>query len=345
MAPQVATFEGIKAQIKNRQFAPIYLLHGEEGYYTDELVKLFENIIPEEEKDFNMYVMYAPQVSMQTVMDTCRRYPLMSDYQVVILKEAQAINANTLNQLHQYASSPSSSTIFVISCRGAQAKGKDLLAAIKTHNGVIFESKKVQENNLDSKIVSHINSIGLKIEQKGVSMLRDYIGSDLSRLFNEIDKLKIILPQGATVTPECIERNIGASKDYNNFELISAIAKKETLKAYTIINYFRNNPKNNPTILTVSTIFNYFSNLLILHFTKDKSDHSLMEAINIKWPKQLYDYKSGMKHYNAYKTIEIITAIRKFDTSSKGINSRQNEYDLLQDLIFHIFNAQGVISI
>ncbi len=345
MATPATTFESLKNQIQNRQFAPIYLLHGEEGYYTDELIKLFENIIPDEEKDFNMYVMYAPQVSMQTVMDTCRRYPLMSEYQVVILKEAQAINANTLNQLHLYASSPSASTIFVISCRGAQAKGKDLISAIKANKGVIFESKKVNESNLDSKIISQVNAIGLKIEQKGISMLRDYIGNDLSRLFNEIEKLKLILPQGATITPECIERNIGISKDYNNFELISAIAQKNTPKAYTIINYFKNNPKNNPTILTISTIFNYFSNLLILHFTKDKSDYSLMEAINIKWPKQLYDYKYGMKHYNAFKTIEIITAIRKFDANSKGINSRQNEFDLLQDLIFHIFNAQGVITI
>lgn len=344
-ASPAVTFDGVKLQLAKRQYAPIYLLHGEEGYFIDALVKEFEEILSPEERDFNLYTLYAPQVSPDTVMDTCRRYPMMAERQVVILKEAQAIRADQLNRLHLYASQPSETTVLVICCRGVLAKAKNLIDEMKAHGGVIFESKRIDERNIGNVINEFIKDKGLNIEPKGLAMLKDYVGTDLSRLYNEIDKLTVVLGQGATVTPESIERNIGVSKDYNNFELIDAIARKDALRVFNIVEYFRNNSKNNPTILTVSTLFTFFSNLLILHFCKDKSDGGMCNELGFRWPRALENYKPALRNYNAYKTIEIISAIREFDTKSKGIGSRQNEYDLLKDLAFRILNAAGTIVI
>lgn len=337
------SFDELKRRLAHKQYAPVYLLHGEEGYFIDELVKDFERIVPEGDRDFNLYTLYAPEVSPDTIMDTCRRYPMMSDYQVVIVKEAQAVRADQLNRLHLYAQRPSPSTILVICCRGQLAKAKDLIAQIKANGGVIFESAKLNERNIGPVISHFIKSRGLNIEPKGLEMLKDYVGADLSRLYNEIDKLTMILGPGATVTPESIERNIGVSKDYNNFELIDAIARKDAKKAFTIAEYFRSNPKNNPTILTVAQLFNFFSNLLVLQFLKERTDQSMMAAIGARWPRALDNYKTAMRGYNAYKTIEIISAIRQFDSRAKGVECRWNEYDLLIDLIFHILNAKGSI--
>ena len=344
MAAPAVTFESLKSQLAKRQYAPVYLLHGEEGYYIDALVKIFEQILPPEERDFNMYTMYAPEVSADTVMDTCRRYPMMSEYQVVILKEAQAIRPDQLNRLHLYASQPSPTTILVICCRGAVAKAKNLIEEIKKNNGVVFLSEKIKEKNALNFISSYIKLKKLNAELKALEMLRDYIGTDLSRLYNEIDKLALILGENAMITPESIERNIGVSKDYNNFELVDALAQKDSLKAYKIIEYFRSNPKNNPSVLTIAAIFNYFSNLLTLYFSKDKSEPTLMAMVGAKWPIQFAKYKAGLKNYNAFQAIEIIAAIREFDAKSKGIDSRQNEHDLMKDLIFHILSAPGNIN-
>lgn len=329
--------------IRKKQLAPIYLLHGEEGYFIDELAKAFEAIVPEDERDFNLYSLYAPEVEPEMVAATCRRCPMMSDRIVVILKEAQAANATKLNKLHHYASNPTPTTTLVICYRGEQAKGKDLISAIKS-SGVIFESKKLNERNADAIISNIVKDKGLSIEPKGLSMLRDFIGTDVSKMYNEINKLAMILGAGAMITPESIERNVGISKDYNNFELVDAIATKDARKVYTIIGYFRSNPKNNPAIQTVAVIFNYFSNLLIAHFTRDKSPQSLMAALSVKWQSQLARYEQGMRNYNAYKTIEIISALRDFDTKSKGIGSRQDTYDLLHNLMFRILTAPGRID-
>lgn len=338
------TFESVVAQINSGNLAPVYLLHGEEGYYIDALVKKFCEIIPEEDKEFDESVLYAPERTIPEIIEVCRRYPMMNSRQVVILKEAQSIRADQLNKLSVYASSPSPTTVLVICCRGASAKAKNLTDEMKKHGGVVFESKKIDERSIGGVICGFIKSKGLNVEPKALAMLRDYVGSDLSRLYNEIDKLTIILGKGAMVTPESIERNIGFSKDFNNFELVKAIANHDSLRAFQIINYFRSNPKNNPTVMTVGVLFNYFSNLLILHFCRDKSDRAMAAELGFKSSYALIDYRPGMRYYNAYRTIEIISAIRDFDRKTKGVGSRQNEYDLLHDLVFHILTAPGDIS-
>ncbi len=342
-ASSAVTFEGLKSQLASRKYAPVYLLHGEEGYYIDELLSMFENIIPEADRYFNLYTFYAPETGPDTIMDACRRYPMMSDYQVVIVKEAQAIRADQLNRFHLYASQPTMSTILVISCRGAQAKAKDLIKQINTHGGVVFESQKVTDRNAGPIISGFIKQKGLNIETKGLAMLRDYVGTDLSRLYNEIDKLTVALAPGSTITPEVIERHIGMSKDYNNFELVNALALKDFNRAFRIVDYFRRNPKNNPVVVTIGTIWNYFSNLLLVTYCRDRSESALCAEIGIRRSWLPDDYKQGIRNYNAWKLIEILHEIRVADCRSKGVGSRMDSYDILNDLVFHILTAPGKI--
>ncbi len=345
MAPSTAvTFDTICKQLALKKYAPVYLLHGEEGYYIDALLDKFERIVPEEEKAFNQYVLYAPETGMDNVIDICRRCPMMSDRQVVILKEAQAVNALILNKLHSYAEHPAPQTVLVIACRGAAAKGKDLIAAVRK-NGVIFESKKVRENGAEMLIAERLQKHRLTTDPKAVAMIREHVGTDLSRLFNEVDKLGSLLPPGAKVTPELVERHIGVSKDYNNFELTDAIAARDAARAFRIAEYFANNPKNNPVIVSAAMLFNFFSDLLICQFSPDKSDNALMEALQTKSSWSLKKFRLGMTKYNAWQTIEIIGALRDFDRKSKGNGSRSDAYDLFRELIFHIINAPGKITL
>lgn len=340
MASASPTFSDIHRQIASGKAAPVYLLHGEEGFYIDRLAAEFAAMLPEADREFNLYTLYAPEVSMAAVDAACRRFPMMADRQVVILKEAQAIPANELNRLHTYASSPSPTTTLVICCRGAAAKGKDLIAAVRK-NGVIFEAKKLRDSNVGPVLAGLVKDRGLNIEPKGLAMMTDYVGTDLSRLFNEVDKLAVALGPGAMITPEAIERNIGVSKDYNNFELIDAIAARNGAKAYKIVAFFRANPKNNPWVMTLSALFNFFSDLMIYHFTRDKSPASLAGAMGLKSQWQLNRYTGAARNYNAFKVIEIIGAIRRADVMSKGVGSRIDPYDALQELVFRILTAQG----
>lgn len=335
------TFTALKNQIAARRFSPIYLLHGEEGFYIDELVKMFESALPAAERDFNQYIMYAPQVDPATVMDTCRRYPMMSDFQVVILKEAQAAGANFLNALAPYASQPNNKTILVIVARGASVSAAELKKKITASKGVIFESKKLKDKMLGNAISDFIKEKGLSVEPKALSMLQDYVGSDLSRIYNEVDKLTVALGPGAMITPESIERNIGVSKDYNTFELVAALARKDAGKAFKIVDYFKKNPKNNPVQPVASLLFNYYSNLLIAFYSKDKSERGLMAELGFKWPGQLIDINAGLRSYNAWQMIAAIDAVRKLDTQSKGVGSRYDAYDILEDTIFTLINTSG----
>lgn len=337
------TYTEILQSISKRQLAPVYIIGGEESYFIDQLAKAFEELVAPEERDFNFYALYAPEVTPELVASTCRRFPMMSERQVVIVKEAQAVRSDILNKLGSYCEAPTDTTVLVICFRGEKPKGKDLLSKAKAGGAVFFESKKLTEKTIDPFLMAIIKEKKLNIEPKGLSMLRDYIGLDVAKIYNEIDKLAFILGPNAMVTPEAIERNVGISKDFNNFELVDALAARDSKKAFRIINYFRSNPKKNPAILTGAAIFGFFSGLLAVQFCKDKLPSAQMAAVGAKWPNQMGRYNIGMRNYNAYHTIEIISAIREFDTKSKGIGSRQNEYDLLHDLVFKILTCRGKI--
>ena len=335
------TFQGIKKALAAKDYAPVYVLHGEEGYFIDELVKEFENILPEEERDFNRYVLYAPDTEPGMVTDLCRRIPMMAEHQVVILKECQSARADKLAKLQSYVADPSPSTILVLCSRGAALKGKELMAALKKGGAVIFESKKIPEYNIAPYISDYIKSKGMSADTKSVEMLRDFIGADLGRLYSEIDKLAQLLPPRAAITPEIIERNIGISRDYNTYELTDALCSRNAVKVFRILAYIRNNPKNFPLVLVSATVFNLFADLLVAYYAGDRSDMAISQALGLKNSFALKRIKQGMASYNPYQVVEIISAIRDFDVKSKGVESRQNEHLLFHDLMYHILTASG----
>lgn len=347
VAAETVTYNSLRRLITERKFAPVYLLHGEEGFYIDELTKVFEEIVPEDDRAFDRSILYAIENTPSRVIDFCRRCPMMGDRVVVIVKETQAAGCggNWLNALAPYAENPSPSTILVICSRGASAKCKALTDAMKKGGGIVFESKKLNERSILPTIAEVAAERGLKIDPKAQEMLRDFVGTDLSRIYNQVGKLAMVLGPGATITPESIQRNIGISKDYNLFELIKALSLRDSAKAFTIADYFKRNPKENPYVLFAPQLSNYFGNLLVAVYTPDKSDRALVEALGLRSAWQLTDIRPGLRNYTAWQLIEIISEIRRFDAGSKGVGSRMDAYDLFHELIFKILNAKGRVTL
>lgn len=341
MAADTVSFASIKSQLVKGTPSPVYLIHGEEGYFIDELLKLAERIVPEADRDFDLYTMYAPQVEPDSVLDACRRYPMMSPRQVVILKEAQSVGANYLKRLKDYFAAPSATTILFVAYRGETLKSTELFNAVKKGGGVTFESKKLKEGALATAIQEFIKSQRLSVDPKALSMLADFVGSDLSRIYNEVNKLTVTLGAGAMVTPEAVERNIGISKDYNNFELVAAIAGRDMGKAMTIVDYFKHNPKKFPPQPLTPLLFTFFSNLLIAQYAEDKSERGLMAALGFKWSGQMTDVNRGLRNYRPAQVVEILSALREFDGYSKGNGSRMDPHDLLHDVVYRILTTPG----
>jgi DNA polymerase-3 subunit delta len=341
------TADSIRRQLRKGEAAPVYLLHGEEGFYTDLIAKEIENLVAPDDRDFDLTMLYATQASPAEVIEAARRYPMMSQRQVVIVREIQSgyqggmTSTAYLNALAPYVKAPSPTTVLCLCCRGAQAKGAEFMKAIKEGKGVVLESKKLNERMVASTVSNFIAGKGLSADPKALAMLCDFVGTDLSRLYNEVEKLTMTLGKGAMVTPEAVESNIGISKEYNNFELVSAIARHDSQKTFRIINRFAADPKNNPPQVLVVNLFNLFSNLLCAHYCKDKSEHGLMQELGFRFPGQLTDVRNAMKWCGPWQTIEIISLLREFDGASKGNGSRQNQFDLLHDLCFHILNPIG----
>ncbi len=266
-AAPATSFEDIRKSLKKGEIAPVYILHGEEGYFIDALAKDFENLLPEADKEFNQYVVYAPETEPETIINLCRGVPMMADRQVVIVKEAQSARADKLAKLKNYLAAPVSTTVLVICSRGAVLKGKELFDAAKKGGAVIFDSKKIADWNIAAYISEYIRKKGLNADQKAVEMLHDFVGTDLSRLFNEVDKLASLLPPNASITPEAIERNIGVSREYNSFELVDAIAARDPRRVFRILAYFKSNPKAVPLVMATASIFNFFTDLLVAYYT------------------------------------------------------------------------------
>ena len=341
MAQLTMTFDALLRSIANKDIRSIYVFHGEEGYYVDRLGQAIEELLPAEDRDFALTTMYAPQVESAAVVDMCRSMPMMCERQVVIVKEAQNVRSEWFERLVRYAQSPTPTTVLAVCARGGMVKNKALLDAVKASGGVVYESRKLAEWQVPSVIGKYIASKGLTAEQKPLEMLRDYIGTDLSRLYNEIDKLAQILGPRAAITPEAIERNIGVSKDYNNFELTDAIASRNVEKAFRISKYFAANPRQNPLPVTASLLFSFFADLLMAYYSPDRSDRGIMNELGLKSEARLKRVKLAMSNYNPFQIIDIIDSIRKFDCQSKGNGSRQNAYDLFNDLIYRILTTTG----
>jgi len=331
------TFEQIASDIKNRKFSPIYLFMGDEPYYIDELTNsLIGSVLPEDERDFNQHILYGMETDVASVITLARSFPMMSEYQLIVIKEAQ--NLSKIEDLEIYTKNPLNTTILVLNYKnGTLDKRKKLSASIEK-NGVILESKKIPEYKMPAFIASYIQSKGLSTDQKSAQMLSDYLGNDLSKLTNEIAKLLIAIPQGQKqITAELIEENIGISKDFNNYELLKAVIDKNVFKTNQIADYFEKNPKNNPMIVTLVVLFNFFSNLMICYWAKNKTEQGIAAELGFRNTFQAKDYVIALRNYNAFKCMEVISLLRVYDGKCKGVNNISTSAgELLKELLYKI---------
>ncbi len=326
----------IVSDIKKGQLKPIYFLMGEEPYYIDAISDFIQdNVLSEEEKGFNQMVLYGRDVAIDDIVSNAKRFPMMAERQVVIVKEAQDLS-RTIEKLVSYAKNPQPTTVLVVNYKYKKIdKRKTLYKAVKK-SGVVFESKKLYDNQVPDWIRRVLAGQNYSISPKAAQMLVEFLGTDLSKINNELNKLKIILPEGTQITPDHIEENIGISKDYNNFELRKAIGERNTKKAFKIVTYFADNPKDNPMVVTVSLLFNFFSQLLHLHGLHDKNPRSIASALKIN-PYFVNEYITASRNFPMKKVSSVVAILREFDVKGKGVNSNAvPQGDLLKELLVKI---------
>jgi DNA polymerase III subunit delta len=324
--------------IKSGNIKPIYFLMGEEPYYIDKLSEYIENnILQEHERDFNQTVLYGRDVTIEDIIGNAKRFPMMADRQVVIVKEAQEL-ARTIDKLESYAENPQPTTVLVICYKYKTLDKRKKVTKVLEKAGVVFESKKLYENQVGDWLKRVLQGKKLLIEPKAAAMLVDFLGTDLSKIANELDKLAIVLPQGSTITPAIIEDNIGFSKDFNVFEFRKSIGEKNQLKAYQIADYFAKNPKDNPMVVTTSLVFSFFSQLLQYHGLKDKSPRNVASVLKVN-PYFLKDYDLALRNYPMKKVSQIVATLRDIDVKSKGVGANAlPQSDLLKEMLVKIFN-------
>lgn len=323
--------------IKSKNYKPIYFLCGEETYYIDRISDLIEkSVLTEDEKSFNQVVLYGRDTTVEEIVSTAKRFPMMADFQVVIVKEAQNLS-KTFDKFESYALNPQLTTILVFAYRDKPDGRKKIFKTIKD-KGVWFESKKLYDNQVPDWIVKVLKGQNYGIEPKAAAMLAEFLGTDLAKINNELEKLKIVFPEGHIFTPKNIEENIGFSKDYNVFELKSALATRNQQKAYTIIHNFAANPKDNPIVVVSGQMFAFFAQLLQYHGLKDKSKFNAAKALGVN-PFFMDEYATASKNYPMRKVSQIIEIIRDMDVKSKGVGSgSMKEDDMLKELVYKIFN-------
>ena len=331
------TFEQIMADLKNRIYLPIYFLMGAESFYIDKITDyISENVLKEAEKPFNQTVVYGRDVSAKDIDNLARRYPMMASHQVIIVKEAQSVK--DIDKLVYYAGKPLKSTILVINYKYKNlAKNKKLYKEI-VKNGLVFESKKLYDNQVPAWINKYLKTKNYSIDPVASALLNEYLGTNLSKIANELDKLMISLPEGSKIGVKNIEENIGISKDYNVFELQNAIGSKNVLKVNRIVDHFGKNQKENPIILTINSLFHFFKKILIYHFLKDKSNRNVAAVLQVN-PYFVKDYQTAARKYNPKKVVYIISKLREYDLKSKGLgNQSATPADLLRELMFLILH-------
>ncbi|WP_372746031.1 DNA polymerase III subunit delta [Lutibacter sp.] len=328
----------IVSDIQSGNIKPIYFLMGEEPYYIDKISDFIEEtILSEEEKGFNQMVLYGRDITIEDIIDNAKRFPMMADKQVVIVKEAQDLS-RTIENLEVYATNPQPSTVLVICYKYKTIdKRKKLYKAINKC-GLVYESKKLYENQIADWIRRVLQGKKYQIEAKATLMLVEFLGTDLSKISNELDKLMVVLPAGSTITPTHIEENIGISKDYNNFELRKAVGERNVLNVNRIINHFAQNQKANPMVVTISLLNGFFTQLLIYHSLKDKSNNNVAKSLGVH-PFFVSDYITAGKNYPMRKVSQVIGLLRDADVKSKGVGANSiPPGDILKELLFKIIH-------
>ena len=323
----------IVSDIDNKTPKPIYFLMGEEPYYIDKISQyISDNMLTEDEKGFNQMVLYGKEVNMEEIVSNAKRYPMMAERQVVIVKEAQHLS-RTIESLTAYAENPQPSTVLVFCYKYKKLdKRKKLYKAIQK-NGELYESKKLYENQVGEWIRRTLSGKKYAISPKASALLVEFLGTDLSKINNELNKLMAIVPIASEITPEVIEEHIGFSKDFNNFELKKAIGEKNIAKASRIIDYFANNPKDNPFVVTIATLNNFFIQLLQYHGLSDRSPNAVSKSLGVN-PFFVKEYTVAAQNYPMKNVSRIISGLRELDLKSKGVGAHNiGQADLLKELL------------
>ncbi len=332
------TFEQIMTELRKKQYRPVYFLMGEEPYFIDVVADyIAENVLPEQEKAFNQVVMYGKDTSVYSVLDAAKRFPMMSQHQVVIVKEAQ--NLKDIDKLQFYVEKPLKSTILVVSHKYKPLDKRLKLYKIldKSKDAAVLESKKLRDYQVPDWITAYLTERGYTIVPAAANLLTEYLGAELGKVANELNKLIITLPVNEKkITLEHIETNVGISKDYNVFELQNALGGKDVLKANRIIDHFARNPSSNPMVMVIMSLYSYFVKILTYHYLPDKSQAA--SALKVP-PFVVKDYEAAARKYPAPKIIQIISILREYDLKSKGVGSSSaSDGDLMREMAFKILH-------
>ena len=327
------------SELKSGIYKPVYYLMGEEGYFTDKITDYIEdNILTDVEKDFNLTVFYGLDTDIDTVVTAAKRFPMMAERQVIVVREAQMLK--NIDSLLYYLQSPQPTTVLVFAHKNGSIDKRKKVAVELERTGVVLDSKKMRDDQLPSFINGYLREKGLVADSKSVLMMRESIGSDLSRLASEIDKLAIALPSGSNnITPEFVEVHIGISKEYNNFELQNALVNKDILKANRIIQYFASNPKKNPIQMTLALLFSFFSNVMMCYYAPDKSERGVAEFLGLRSAWGVGDYIKAMRNYKPMHVMEILHLIRLADAQSKGAEGAYlSDGEIMRELLYKILH-------
>jgi len=321
--------------IKEGKIAPIYFLMGDEAYYIDAISDYIEsNVLAEEEKGFNQMVLYGKDVSVTDIVSNAKRYPMMAERQVIIVKEAQNL-IKTIEQLVDYAKNPQPTTVLVFNYKYKTLDKRKALYKTLSKAAVVFESKKIYEDKIPSWIQSFLRSKQISITPKAALMLTEFLGNDLSKIANELNKLEIVVGAKKEITPDIIEENIGISKDYNNFELQKALGNLDHKKAYQIVHYFAQNSKQHPFVLTISILYLYFTKLMTLHTVRDRNPGAVAKALGVN-PYFVNEYIAVSRNYPMKRISGVLQTLRTYDTKSKGVGANLSPKDLYNELIYNI---------
>lgn len=333
-------FASVMKDLKARRFLPVYVLMGEESYYIDKIADyIANNVMPPEERDFNQSVLFGADVTAAQVADLCKGYPMMAEYRVVIVKEAQ--NLRGWEPIEKYLERPVKSTILVICHKNGLIDKRKKVVARASTVGLVFESDKLRDRELPAFIENYLKVRQATVEPKATQMIVDHVGADLNRLTSELEKLLISLPDNdRRVTPDIVERKIGVSKDYNGFELRSAVINRDVYKANQIMKYFDKNPKAGSIYSFLPLLFSYFQNLMIAYYAPQKNnENELAKFLELRGGWAARDYMTGMRNYSGVKVMQIIGKFREIDARSKGVdNPSTGAGELMKELLFFILH-------
>lgn len=338
------TFAAILKEIKSGKFRSVYCLHGAEPYFIDTLADAIEeHALQEHERAFNQTILYGKEADHLAVVDAARRFPMMAERQLVILREAQEMRS--LKELQSYVEKPSPTTVLVICHKYRKLPGNTRLGKALKTNALVFESKPLYDNQVPQWVESYLDGQGLGITSEASALLTEYLGTDLAKIANELDKLKLNLPEGARITPQVIEEQIGISKEYNVFELQRALGGRDIEKANRIVNYFASNPKKNPLVVVLGSLYSFYSRLYQYLFlqAQQKSEQQILDKMGLRSSFFLRDYRAAARHYNRRHTETVISLLAEYDLKSKGVgynSSGKPDGELLKEMVWRILHPQ-----